>query len=649
MPTPAPRIFVSHSHFDNDTCRTLVAFLKARFPDIFFDESELHGGDDWFRRIQHEVIARPIFIVVLTTNSVKADWVAEETNLALAKSVKDKSRRVIPVMVDPLLTLEQIEAFAPILTLRQIVDLSASAPQSHWDDLLHTIEGHAPVPVVPVDPARQQDLEEARDLANQVQEAVQAGYWLFAIQLARHAVTMPGNARDATLWGNYAAALLAEHEDAEAVRALDAALKLNRSRSDLWQQKARALLRQGKLDGEDGTIAAWDEAFIKTGALDGRLAILAEECDALQAADRTADVERRIRMALQVAPNDPAWQQRQHAAQITRQLAPFQARYDAAMQANDWTGAIAACDEALRIAQGDTGWQQRRSKAQTLQQREVQEKRDAAERTYQQREAQIKPLLTANVLKLQFALKRLGDTPVILPPLCSVPAGPFEMGDGQDSNAPKHTVTLGAFEIGMYPVTVAEYACAVVAGVLRAPPDAFGLNWQQMCQQRPDHPVVHVSWVNARDYAAWLAQVTGQFWRLPTEAEWEKAARGADGRIYPWGNTFDQARANTDNKVGTTTPVGAYADKGDKSPYDCHDMAGNVWEWTGSMYIATAYQSDGSREKNSDITQNRVLRGGSWGSNSWLARAAYRLSNLPDLHLNYVGVRLARALRGGSF
>src|SRR5579885_2595239 len=134
----------------------------------------------------------------------------------------------------------------------------------------------------------------------------------------------------------------------------------------------------------------------------------------------------------------------------------------------------------------------------------------------------------------------------ITPPLCTVPAGPFLMGsdpkkDGQafSDEQPQHRVTLPAYQIAAYPVTVAEYTCAVRAGAVPEP-----RYWYDPLTEL-DHPVVRVSWLDAVAYASWLAKMTGQPWRLPTEAEWEKAARSIDGRLYPWGDQWDKTRANT--------------------------------------------------------------------------------------------------------
>jgi formylglycine-generating enzyme required for sulfatase activity len=137
-----------------------------------------------------------------------------------------------------------------------------------------------------------------------------------------------------------------------------------------------------------------------------------------------------------------------------------------------------------------------------------------------------------------------------------------------------------------------------------------------------DHPVVSVTWYGARAYAQWAEK------RLPAEEEWEKAARGIDGRVYPWGNEFDKDKCNIDeSKIGHPTPVKDY--KEGRSPYGCHDMAGNVWEWTDSWY---------------DEGEERVLRGGSWTLNRGSARCAFRLWINPGNRYYTTGFRCARTL-----
>ena len=134
--------------------------------------------------------------------------------------------------------------------------------------------------------------------------------------------------------------------------------------------------------------------------------------------------------------------------------------------------------------------------------------------------------------QMGFVGRIIDGVQVITPPLCDVPAGPFLRGsdpkrdpEATDAEIPLRTVDLPAFKIGRYPVTVVEYACAVRAGAMREPRD-----WATV-SQRPFHPITNVPWRDAIAYAAWLTKVTGEHWRPPTEDEWEKAARGADGRI----------------------------------------------------------------------------------------------------------------------
>ena len=127
---------------------------------------------------------------------------------------------------------------------------------------------------------------------------------------------------------------------------------------------------------------------------------------------------------------------------------------------------------------------------------------------------------------------------------------------------------------------MAQYR-AFVAATGREAPDG----WTNRAPARgeEDHPVVHVSWYDARDYCQWLSEVTGRSYALPSEAEWEKGARGTDGRIYPWGNQWDATRCNSwESRLGKTTSVHAYPQGA--SPYGVLDMAGNVWEWTRSLW-----------------------------------------------------------------
>jgi len=140
-------------------------------------------------------------------------------------------------------------------------------------------------------------------------------------------------------------------------------------------------------------------------------------------------------------------------------------------------------------------------------------------------------------------------------------------------------------------------------------------------------------------FCRWVSQITGVEVRLPTEAEWEKAARGTDGRLYPWGDDLpDATRCNFNLNVKDTTPVGRYSPFGD-NPYGCADMAGNVWEWTSSLYEPYPYRSDDGREELTSRA-SRSLRGGGFFSNAAYVRCACRAGPAPDVRNNAYGFRV---------
>jgi formylglycine-generating enzyme required for sulfatase activity len=237
--------------------------------------------------------------------------------------------------------------------------------------------------------------------------------------------------------------------------------------------------------------------------------------------------------------------------------------------------------------------------------------------------------------------------------LVRVPAGEFLMGsdpakdeDAYDEEQPQHTIDLPEFAIGKYPVTNAQYAAFVQATGHRAPK-----HWEkgEVPSGKGDHPVVYVSWHDAMAFCEWLSQETGREFVLPSEAEWEKAARGTDGRIYPWGDegpTTDLC--NFSGNVGDTTPAGNYSPAGD-SPYGCADMAGNVWEWTRSLWGEDwqepdsdyPYDSeDGREDLEAGDDARRVLRGGAFNYDARLVRCAFRYLRRPHLRDDNYGFRV---------
>ncbi len=236
--------------------------------------------------------------------------------------------------------------------------------------------------------------------------------------------------------------------------------------------------------------------------------------------------------------------------------------------------------------------------------------------------------------------------------LVRVPAGEFLMGsdpikdeDAQSGEYPQHRVYVSEYYIGKYPMTNEQYAAFVKATKHKAPE-----NWKEgkIPPGKENHPVVNISWDDVVTFCQWLSQATGQPFRLPTEAEWEKAARGMDGRIYPWGNEWNPIRLNSREKgPRDTTPVGKYSPDGD-SPYGAADMAGNVWEWCADWYDKEEYQRRARTvmqdPQGPSQGQYRVLRGGTWGSHQAHPRCACRGGYPPDHWDNFRGVRVAVSL-----
>jgi len=212
-----------------------------------------------------------------------------------------------------------------------------------------------------------------------------------------------------------------------------------------------------------------------------------------------------------------------------------------------------------------------------------------------------------------------------------VPAGEFIMGsdDGADDEKPQRTVYLDGFWMYRTEVTVGQYRkfCSQMG---REMPDPPSWGWKD------DHPVVCVTWDDAKAYADWAGV------QLPTEAQWEKAARGTGGREYPWGNTFDASKAvcSVGLSRSSTAPVGSIPSGA--SPFGCLDMSGNVWEWCADRYDGSYYSGAPSRNPTGPPSglEPRVLRGGSWfGYNSDYLRAANRGNLMPDFRLNDYGFR----------
>ncbi len=225
--------------------------------------------------------------------------------------------------------------------------------------------------------------------------------------------------------------------------------------------------------------------------------------------------------------------------------------------------------------------------------------------------------------------------------LLYVPAGEFTMGSetGNDEEKPIHTIYLDGFWIDQTEVTNRQYALCVTAGQCISPneTDSSLRSIYYGNSEFDDYPVIYVNWNMAKTYCEWAGR------RLPTEAEWEKAARGMDERTYPWGEDISCNEANYDPKdscFGDTTIAGNFTSG--ESPYGVYDMAGNVWEWVSDWYSETYYQdSPLSNPLGPDSGQYRVLRGGSFDSSTSGVRTTNRYRYEPTYTLLSIGFRCA--------
>ncbi len=220
--------------------------------------------------------------------------------------------------------------------------------------------------------------------------------------------------------------------------------------------------------------------------------------------------------------------------------------------------------------------------------------------------------------------------------MVAIPAGEFTMGSQNGVERPPHAVFVDTFEMDRFEVANQDFERFVAGtGYVTDAEKAGDTSWRAYAEGKPDHPVVKVSWNDAQAFCQWAGK------RLPTEAEWEKAARGADERVYPWGNGWDANKANAkESGRRGTTAVGSFP--AGASPYGVMDMAGNVSEWTSDWFQPYPGYPGGDNEAQYFGQKYRVIRGGGWFSDQEQVRTTERSASSMTLANDDVGFRCAR-------
>lgn len=280
----------------------------------------------------------------------------------------------------------------------------------------------------------------------------------------------------------------------------------------------------------------------------------------------------------------------------------------------------------------------------------------------------------------------MGNNGLVIP-MVTIPAGEFLMGSMEEQieelekrfpevdkrlferEFPQHKVYLPEFQIGKYEVINREFGEFVTATGYKTTAEIGGTgavfnpgfmmikgaDWrhpvgpESNIEEKQEHPVVQVSWNDAREFCKWLSKENSMNFSLPTEAEWEKAARGTDGRVFPWGNEWKRENCNAEGRLGSTTPVNFFETL-NISPYKVVDMAGNVFEWTTttignteawpSKYVYPYQKNDGREDF--EAKTRRVGRGGSYCRNEAFCRTAFRFADLPTDRYSAQGFRVVR-------
>ena len=349
---PAPRLFVSHSHFDSDFAKQLVADLQSRLgaESVWMDESGgLHGGDDWWRKIVAEITDRDVFLVVLSPQALASEWVLKEMGIAYFQYVK-AGKKLRPILLKTCSLTTDWELIQAI----NFTD-GPAVYAAKLEELLGTLdlESAANAPAPTVDRCR----PAIARLVREVQTAFGLQEWRAVEDKTDALAELDSDTFTAALWQERGLALLALNAPELALEALDKALRAEPHDVPTLQAKGTALLALNRIEkAADAFRMAYRLAPYEDTPL--RLRALADLVETLLRADKWAEAARRAEDGARLAPDDPDWQRRLQAARLGPVQASLQATYEAAMQKQRWEEALAACMEALRLAPDDMPWQQ---------------------------------------------------------------------------------------------------------------------------------------------------------------------------------------------------------------------------------------------------------------------------------------------------
>jgi formylglycine-generating enzyme required for sulfatase activity len=641
------RTFISYSRINKDFALRLSKELRASGFNIWVDLLDIPTGSRWDDEVEKALESCEIFMVILTPASITSENVKDEIGYAI-----DSGKRILPVLLENAKVPLRLRRFQYIdftsksykegvegakQLLRNLIEertvprtefpastqaqnvqedhkakdeserlSSQKAESDRLVEMKAVAEATAGQPHEPATFAIEREkLEKASALMSQAKRLLQDGALPEAVQVLRQILTlMPYHEGTLTLLAKAEAAILQERESSDR--------KAKEESKQLAKQKAE---REAKAQ-EERLAKAKVEADRKAKEEANRLAAQKKE-EAERLARQKAEEERLVGAMVEPSMFTEMEAETLPAATTQKKSVPM--------------GLVVGIVAFVVLAIAGIGFaalSKTRSNTPPVD-------NPATEAPVVENPVTEAPVESPTSSELGIGSTITGEAGMTL---VYVPAGEFKMGSdfGETNEGPIHEVNLDAFWIDQTEVTNKMYAACVAADACAPPASSSSQTWASYYgnAQFYNYPVIYVTWDNAKAFCAWAGR------RLPTEAEWEKAARGTDERTYPWGKVITGALANYGNKIGDTTVAGHYEDG--KSPYGALDMAGNVLEWVSDWYDETYYESSpASNPLGPDTGNLRVLRGGSWNNSDYSVRSAYRGADDPTNSVDNAGFRCA--------